>query len=116
MSTGSPSLLSRLAVLLLLVTALGLGVVTFFAMQEILLTIGAFLIVERVDGSVRQHYSLVALRNIWLIGGGTLLIVFVVGGTDYFMRRLDKPRSRRILLRILVFEILVIGAGMVIAG
>ncbi len=121
MSSGKPSksvssLAFKLATLLLLVITLALGVVTFFALQEILLTVGAFLIVENVDGSVRQRYSLIVLRNIWLLGGGALLLVFVVGSLHHFTQRLEQSRSRRMLLRILVFEILVIGASMVMTG
>ncbi len=113
----SVSLLAfKLATLLLLVITLAVGVVTCFALQEILLTVIAFFIVGNVEGSVRQHYSLIALRNIWLLGGGALLLAFVVGSLHHFTQRLEQPRSRRILLRMLVFEILVIAANMVMTG
>ena len=113
-SESSPA--SQLVSLLLLALALGLAVMAFFAIQEILLTLGARLIAAGGADSIRQRYSLVVLRNVGAIGGGGLLIVWVIGGVNYFMRRLDKPESQRRLLWILALEMLIIGLNAAIAS
>lgn len=114
-SESSPA--ARLVSLLLLALALGLAVMAFFALQEILLALGARLIAAGGGGdSIRQRYSLVALRNVGAIGGGGLLIVWVIGGVNYFTRRLDRPESQRRLLWILALEMLIIGLNAAIAS
>ena len=111
---GKPSWHTRLAVFALLAIALALGVMAFFALYEIALTIGAVLIAAGGGGSVRQNYALATLRNVWLIVSGALMIVLVIGGTNYVTRRLDKPGTWRILLAILAVEMLIIGINAVI--
>lgn len=113
---GESSPAARLVSLLLLALALGLAVMAFFAIQEILLTLGARLIAAGGADSIRQRYSLIVLRNVGAIGGGGLLIVWVIGGVNYFMRRLDKPESQRRLLWILALEMLIIGLNAAIAS
>ena len=113
-SESSPT--ARLVSLLLLALALGLAVMAFFALQEILLILGARLIAAGGADSVRQRYSLVVLRNVGAIGGGGLLIVWVIGGVNYFTRRLDRPESQRRLLWILALEMLIIGLNAAIAA
>lgn len=113
---GESSPAARLVSLLLLALALGLAVAAFFALQEILLALGAQLIAAGGGDSIRQRYSLATLRNVGAIGSGGLLLVWVIGGGDYFMRRLDRPESRRRLLWILALEMLIIGLNAAIAA
>ena len=102
--------------MLLLVVALALAVLSFFAMLELLLTVAALLISQTIDSTVRQRYSLVTVRNLWLLGGGALLVGLVIGGTEYFIKRLGNARSRRLLLCILLVEIVIIGLAVAVTG
>ena len=106
----------KLASWLLLAAVLVLSVVAFFAVLEILLTVGALFIAGQVEGAIRQNYALASLRNVWLLVGGALLIGFVIGGLDHFARRLDEPKARRRLLWILALELLVIAAAALLIG
>lgn len=104
--------------ILLTPLALMLALVALFAMQEILLTVGARVIAATVEGSVRGAYALVALRNFWLIGGGLLLVGYVIYVLDAGFKRWRTRRYRRLLMRSLAVELLVIAlaVAVVLAG
>lgn len=100
--------------IVLVAVVLALGVVTYFATLELALLVGAHVIISTNDSPVRGRYALGTLRNLWLIGGGVLTMAFVVGTLDYFFKRWRQPRTRRIFLRMLAVELVVIGATGVI--
>ena len=106
----------RLVNILLAVPALLLAVVAFFALQEILLRFAAPMITGSAGNTVRGNYALVTVRNLWLLVGGALLVGFVIGCLDYCFKHAHKPRTRRLLLRILAVELAIIGLQFVIAG
>ncbi len=95
-----------------------LALVCFFAMQEILLTLSARVIIATVDGSARGGYALVAVRNLWLIGGGLLLVGFVIYVLDSGFKRWRARRYRRLLMRSLAMELAIIAlaVAVVVAG
>ncbi len=107
---------NRLINLLLLLIILPLGFLTFFSLQELIWTIGAAVILPGGEGSVRSHYALVTIRNIWLLFGGVALLAFVIGSTDYFFKHSRELRARRLFLRLLALELALIGlSGLVTA-
>ena len=106
----------RLVNILLAVPALLLAVVAFFALQEILLRVAAQLIIGSAGNTVRGTYALVMVRNLWLLIGGALLVGVMIGCLDYCFKHAHKPGTRRLLLRILAVELVIIGLQLVIAG
>lgn len=108
-----PVWLQILNALLVLIT-LVLGVVTFFSIQDILLTVSAPLIINSADITVQQKYTLSTIRNFWALCGGAFLLAFLVVGLDYHLRRLGNPKTSRILWRTLVIEIIIIGFSLMI--
>lgn len=110
------SLTAKLTNLLLLVIVLVLGFVSFFAFLELLLTIGAYFIYLGIDSEVRQHYSLVTLRNAWLVVGAIIVVCLTVGCTTNFGKRMGDRRALRWPLRILAIEFVIIGLSLLFAG
>ena len=110
------SLLARLIDLLLLLLALAATFFCFFAIQELLLTLAATVITHGMGSAVRQRYALITVRNLWLIGGGALLLAVAIAMINYFSARLGQARTRKWLLLILLAELLVIALSRVVAG
>ena len=98
----------KLINLVLLTLAMALGVACYFALLELLLAIGARVLVETVESSVQRHYSLVSLRNLWMIGGGVLLVIFVIGLPGYLSKRMGERRSSKLLLITLLAQALIV--------
>ena len=113
-SDPSPSLWLKLSNVLLLLITLILGVVTFFALMEIILTIAANVIVRTSEESFRQSYVLGTIRNFWLLCGGGLLLAFFIGAFEYHSKRLGNTRTRRILIGTLIIELVIIGFNFII--
>ncbi len=111
-----PPWLTAVLNVILVAVVLALGVVTLFATLELALLVGAQVIVRTNDNPVRGSYALGTLRNLWLIGGGVLTVAFVIGTLDYFFKRWRQPRARRIFLRMLAVELLVIGVTAMTLG
>ena len=88
----------------LLLPAIVLALVAFFAMQEVVLTLAARVIIATVDGAVRGSYALGTVRNFWLIGGGMFLVGFVIYLLDSAFKHWRSRRLRRLLLRALAFR------------
>ena len=88
--------------------AVALAVAAFFAMQEIVLTMAARVIIATVDGGVRGSYALGTVRNFWLIGGGMFLVGFVIYLLDSVFKHWRSRRLRRLLLRALAVELAII--------
>ena len=100
----------------LLVAAAGLGIVAFFSMMEILLTVAAQVIVRGVESEVRGRYALVMVRNLWLIIGGAGLVGLEIYFMDYFFKHWRKLRTRRLFLRVVAIEVVIIGLQVVFAA
>ncbi len=115
-SARAQSALAKLINLVLLLLSAVTTFFCFFAIQELLLTAAAHLIYHGMDSSVRQRYALITVRNVWLIGGGALLVGLTIGGFDYFFKRLAQARTRKRLLLILLVEIGIITLSRVVAG
>ncbi len=96
--------------------ALVLAMWSFFALQEILLTLGAYAILHAVDDSVRGNYTLITLRNFWLLGAGAFMVGFIIFCLDYIFKHWRRRRARRLFLRILVVEVCIIGLSVLVAG
>ena len=112
----SQSVLAKLINLLLLLLCAVATFFCFFAVQELLLTVAAYLIYHGMDSAVRQRYALITARNVWLIAGGALLVGLMIGGFDYFLKRLAQTRTRRRLVLILLAETGIIALSRVVAG
>ena len=108
-SKSNPSLTFKILNGLYLLITMILGVVTFFALLQIILIIAENIAVRTIDTPLRQMYTVGTVRNFWFVCGGGLLLAFLVGGFDYFSRRLDNAKTRSLLLRAIASE------GMIIA-
>jgi DMSO reductase anchor subunit len=101
---------------LLLLVSLILGMVTFLSVLNILAAIGSLIVVKTMDSTFQQTYTMVTIRNVWMLCGGGLLVMFIIGSAEYHSKRLDKPGTRRLLLRTLAVEavISIIGIGLML--
>ncbi len=115
-TAGAQSVLAKLINLLLLLLTAVTTFFCFFAIQELLLTAAAYLIYHGMDSAVRQRYALITVRNVWLIGGGALLVGLTIGGFDYFFKRLAQARTCKALLLILLAEVGIIALSWVVAA
>lgn len=115
-SSESRSTTGRLINIGLAVPALLLAVVCLFALQEIILTLAAPMIARSATDTVRGHYALVTLRNLWLIFGGMLALGLIIYSLDRLFKHSAKPSTRRFFLRLLVVELVILGAQFLIAG
>lgn len=96
--------------IVLLAPALVLAVVAFFASIELVQTLAAWLIIATSDSPTRGTYALVSVRNIWLLGGGALLVGGVVYLLDTGFKHWRTRRFRRLLLSVLAIELAIIAA------
>ena len=101
---------------LLLAAVIALGLVTFFSLLEILLTISAPAIVASMGSATRGTYTLVTIRNIWLLGGGAVWLGIVIYCLDYFFKHWRERRIQSRYLRFLAAELVIIGLQVLIAG
>lgn len=112
-SNTMPRPIDRLINIALVPLVILLAVVAFFTLQELLLTLSARAIVTSMDSAVRGKYALATVRNLWLLGGGAFLVGFLIYVLDFAFKHWRTRRSRRLLLRILAAELVIIGAGLV---
>ena len=110
------SLTAKITNMALLLIVLVLGFVSYFASLELLLTIGALFIYQGIESEVRQYYSLVTLRNAWLVVGAIIVVSLVVGCSVNFGKRLGERRALRWPLRLLAFELAIIGLTILVTG
>ena len=101
---------------LLLAAVIALGLVTFFSLLEILLTISATVIFQAIDSQTRQYYAGVTVRNIWLLVGGAVWLGIVIYCLDYFFKHWRERRIQGRYLRFLAAELVIIGLQVLIAG
>jgi hypothetical protein len=92
----------------LLVAVIVLGLLSLFASLEIVLTVGAQVVIRTNDSAVRSKYALVTLRNIWLLVGGIIWLVIIIASIDRFMKHWRERRTSRVYLAILAIELVVI--------
>ena len=111
-----PAWLTAVTNIVLALVVLVLGVVAFFASLELVLLVGAQVIISTNDSLVRGSYALGTLRNLWLIGGGLLTVGFVIGTLDYFFKHWRQPRARRSFLRMLAVELAIIGVALLLVA
>ena len=96
----------------LLAAALAVGLVSFFHSLEIVLRIGAPLILGSMGDTVQAKYALVTLRNVWLLVGGIVFLVVIIYCINVFFKRWREMRIQRAYVILLVAEALVILFGM----
>ena len=106
----------RLGTIGLAVPALLLAVVSLFAIQGILLTLAAPAIARSASDAVRGSYALVTLRNLWLLFGGMATVGLIIYSLDRLFKGADKASTRRYFLRLLVAELIIIGAQLLFAS
>ncbi len=115
-SKNQPARVAKLANLAVLAAVMLLGFVSFLSALELLLTVGAAVIYRGIESEFRQHYTLVTLRNIWLVAGAIIVVSLIVGCSANFGRRLGEPRALRWPLRILALELVIIGLTFLATG
>ena len=111
-----PKAIDRLVNLALVLPVMVLALVAFFATLEIVLTLSAQVIVTTSDSAVRGKYALVTVRNLWLMGGGAFLVGIVIFLLDYAFKHWRTLRMRRLFLRALAVELVIIVVQLLIAG
>ena len=107
---------TRIAQAILLLLALSLSVVSFFALLELTLTLAATVIYHTMESAVRSKYALVTVRNVYLIVGGMGLVAFVIGLAEYCIKRLGRARLWRLLAVALAVEAAVIVASWLVTA
>ena len=101
---------------LLLALVMALGLVALFSMLEIVLTIGAHVIVATMDSATRSKYALVTLRNVWLLGGGAIWLGIIIYCLDYFFKHWRERGIQRRFLKLLALEAAIIVLQTLITG
>ena len=112
----SASIRMRLITIGLAIPAMALVVVALFAIQEMLLVLAAPVIARSASDAVRGSYALVMLRNLWLIFGGMLTVGLIIYSLDRLFKGAAKASTRRYFLRLLVAELIIIGAQLLFAS
>lgn len=100
-----------LNVLLIIFTSI-FAVIAFFAIQDILIAIAAFIVARTSSEpwvTVRDNYVVITVRNLWVFVGGILLLILFVVNLDYHARQIGNARSTKILLWTLLLELFFIG-------
>lgn len=92
----------------LLAAAVAVGLVAFFASLEIVLSLGARLILSSLGDTVQGKYALATVRNVWLLVGGILFLVVIIYCINVFFKRWREMRIQRVYIIFLVVEALVI--------
>ena len=100
----------------LLAAAVALGLISLFASLEIVLTVGAQVIWGSMGDTVQAKYTLVLLRNIWLLVGGIALLVIIIYCINRFFKRWRDMRVQRAYIWLLVVEALILVAAQAIAA
>ncbi len=111
-----PRAIDRLLNLGLILPVMVLMLVAFFSLLEILLTLSAQVIVTTSDSAVRGKYALVTVRNLWLIGGGAFLVGGCIFLLDFGIKHWRTLRMRRLFLKVLAVELLIIAVQLAIAS
>lgn len=113
---NQPTRAAKLVNLALLAIVMLLGFVSFLSLLELLLSVGALMIYRGIESEFRQHYTLVTLRNIWLVAGAIIVVSLIVGCSANFGQRLGERRALRWPLRILALELAIMGLTLLVTG
>jgi len=100
---------------LLLAAAVALGLLSLFASLEIVLTIGAQVIWGAMGDTVQAKYTLVLLRNVWLLVGGVILLIVFIYCINRFFKQWRDTRVQRVTIWLLVVEALILLADRLLA-
>ena len=100
----------------LLAAAVALGLLSLFASLEIVLTIGAQVLWGAMGDTVQAKYTLVLLRNVWLLVGGIVLLVVIIYCINQFFKRWQDMRVQRVYVWLLVVEALILVTAQAIAA
>ncbi len=106
--------LRQLTNVLLIILTMILGVLTFFAIMDIVMTIGVLIVVQSPEITTQQKYTISTIRNIWVFFGGCLLLGFLIVCIDYHTRRLNNTKTTRILIGTFIIEAIFIGISTII--
>jgi hypothetical protein len=93
--------------LLLLITCI-LSVVVFFGILEIIVSVANFVLIRTMDSPTQRAYTIITLRNFWMLLGGGSLAMFLIGSLEYHLKRLGNEKTRHILVKILRVEAVII--------
>lgn len=104
-------------IVLIIVTSV-LAIITFFAIQDILVTVTAFIVARTSSEpwvTVQDTYVVITVRNVWVFIGGILMLSLLIVGLDYHSRRLDQPRTSKLLFGTLLIELFFIIVSMLLS-
>ena len=100
----------------LLAAAVAVGLVSFFASLEIVLTIGARVIWQSMGDTVQAKYAFATLRNVWMLVGGIIFLVIIIYCINHFFKRWHDMRVHRVYIILLVVEALILLAARAMAA
>ncbi len=95
----------------LLAAAVAVGLVSFFASLEIVLSLGARVIWDSMGDTVQGKYALATLRNVWLLVGGMVFLVVIIYCINVFFKRWHEMRIQRAYLILLAVEAVIVIAA-----
>jgi lysylphosphatidylglycerol synthetase-like protein (DUF2156 family) len=102
--------------LILLIVTTVLGIVTFFAVQDIIIEVTAYIVAqnpsEEWGNTIRDTYIVISARNLWVFVGGILLLMQFIIAIEYHPKRLGQLRTTQILGITLAVELLCIGLSL----
>ncbi len=101
---------------LLLAAAVGFSFVALIYSLEIALTLAAPLIVQSMGDTVQAKYTLVTLRNVWMLVGGIILLVVIIYCINIFFKHWREMRVQRVFLVALAVEALIILSAQLLAA
>jgi len=100
----------------LLAAAVAVGLVSFFASLEIVLTIGAQVIWGSMGDTVQAKYALATLRNVWLLAAGIFFLAVIIYCINTFFKRWREMRVHRVYIILLVLEALILLTAQALAA
>lgn len=101
---------------LLLAAVFAEGIVAYLASLEIALALGAQVIWEAMGDTVQAKYTLVTLRNVWLLAGGIVFLAVMIYCIHRFFQHWRAGRLLWLYVALLAFEAHVILASQAMTG
>ena len=92
----------------LLFAVVTLGFLSLIYSLEIVLALGAPPILHSMGDTVQAKYTLVTLRNVWMLVSGILFLVIVIYCINCFFKHWHDMRLQRVYLVALAVEALII--------
>ena len=89
----------------LLAAVAAVGFLAFLASLEIVLALSAPAVAQSIDSAVRAKYTLVTIRNVWLLVGGVIFLGLIIFCIDRYFKGWRARRLNRVFLRVLAFEL-----------